>query len=1393
MKKNLLAFLSLLSVMAIGVGTVACGKSEDSSSSSSSDITSNSTVDSTPDSSPEDVTPSITLNETSLNLNVFASATLTATLQNSDETIVWTSSDESVAKVVDGVVTAYQEGTATITATAGALTATCSITVGEMGTFEFGMLESEIRLMKGSSMPLDTTLTYNGNEFTMAEVLVETTGDKLSYQDGELTAVDYGTQNVVVTAKVNGTVVHTHTFAVEVFESGSLVLDMEGEEIALKMGGEGFALSNFKAIVNGVALENPTFEVTFSEEGIAKNEDGKICPVTEGNIMLTVKFTTTQGSYDKIVAVRVYKESFNFGDFFVKGDAGKDTFDIGQATIDLSGKNIDLNKVEKMTVDGAETTAYTVNGEALTLTNPAGGAHAIVLETANERYYVNATFYGHSISSVEELEEWRMGNIRAYTVLLEDIDAQGQMLSVVEGPYKEGVLDGLGHSVYNFMLESSFVNGINGTGVIKNVQFINFIQDCAVSGNDSVQFGVLAVDNAGTIENVMLKGKLINVPNADHYGLLFKGALNNSVCKNVFAELVTDGPTYHYSGPLYTDGNYTLSNIVFVFNGMAYSRDYSDTQVIAYSSMDEFESNLNLSFWNGWTFENGKFFMKAYDASKYSVFSKNEPIIGKNVVIYDSGFDALKYEAVEGADYVSFNGNVMTLLDTAKANENVVINVKDSAGNVIKTFTYTLILEASFEVVGSPLVGGQVEFVITSNLPAERFTIEVVEGGASATLNGNVLMISEDAVDGTIIKVKVACAADESWGETLEFVVGKKEVTAENILLAKGDAGKDVAHIGLATLDLSETEVDVQKLQKIILDGEETTAYTISGNLIIFNNPEAGTHAIVFETASVKYNASVCFYGHSISTMAELEAWRATQVLAYTVLLKDLNAQGQTLAVSDVWKEGVFDGLGHTIYNFTMTGSFVYALNSTATVKNLQLVNFTQDASAYAWGNKIGVICVENNGGIIENVMLKGDLINVPAGDHYGLISSTAGNNSVMRNVFAELTSDGSGNHYSGPWWKADNYTISNVAMLFNARTYNPGYTEDQIRYYDNMSDFAAKVDLSKWEGWTLENGKFYMTDYVVDGNFPEGDIKVVDTGKTFFVQADGTSSAATGKAVVNLADFGVDMAAVNTLLIDGKPFTNFSFSANTLTLNNAPGGQHVYTVMGSDIGYTISGCVYGYSISTLADLEAWRTTQVTAYTVLLNDIDAQGQTLALTDIWKEGVFDGLGHTISNFTMKGSFVYALNPSGGIKNLQLVNFTQDCSAYAWENKIGVVCVENNGGIIENVMLKGKLINVPAGDHYGLISSTAGNNSVMRNVFAELTSDGSGNHYSGPWYKDGNYTISNVAVVFNARTYNPGYTEDQILFYGSMDEFAANVNLSKWAGWTLKDGKFYMSEY
>ena len=74
----------------------------------------------------------VSLNKSETTLTEGATETLTATVEPvaaTDKTVTWTSSDDSVATVVNGVVIAVKAGTATITAKAGDKTATCAVTV----------------------------------------------------------------------------------------------------------------------------------------------------------------------------------------------------------------------------------------------------------------------------------------------------------------------------------------------------------------------------------------------------------------------------------------------------------------------------------------------------------------------------------------------------------------------------------------------------------------------------------------------------------------------------------------------------------------------------------------------------------------------------------------------------------------------------------------------------------------------------------------------------------------------------------------------------------------------------------------------------------------------------------------------------------------------------------------------------------------------------------------------------------------------------------------------------------------------------------------------------------------------------------------------------------------
>ncbi len=82
-----------------------------------------------PDNTSNATSISLDIEEVTLAINGYT--TLVATLEPTDATgtITWSSSDSSVAAVSDGTVVGVSEGSATIAATCGSLTATCAVTV----------------------------------------------------------------------------------------------------------------------------------------------------------------------------------------------------------------------------------------------------------------------------------------------------------------------------------------------------------------------------------------------------------------------------------------------------------------------------------------------------------------------------------------------------------------------------------------------------------------------------------------------------------------------------------------------------------------------------------------------------------------------------------------------------------------------------------------------------------------------------------------------------------------------------------------------------------------------------------------------------------------------------------------------------------------------------------------------------------------------------------------------------------------------------------------------------------------------------------------------------------------------------------------------------------------
>lgn len=146
----------------------------------------------------------INLNTNTLSLTRGATATLTAIVTPdtaTDKTVTWISSDEQVATVENGIVTAVGSGTATITAQAGDKTATCVVTVTNPSSSGSSRPRYDVTIPskpKNGSVTVDPERARSGSRVT-----VTVTPDS-GYKLGELVVTDKDGKKLELTDKGNG-------------------------------------------------------------------------------------------------------------------------------------------------------------------------------------------------------------------------------------------------------------------------------------------------------------------------------------------------------------------------------------------------------------------------------------------------------------------------------------------------------------------------------------------------------------------------------------------------------------------------------------------------------------------------------------------------------------------------------------------------------------------------------------------------------------------------------------------------------------------------------------------------------------------------------------------------------------------------------------------------------------------------------------------------------------------------------------------------------------------------------------------------------------------------------------------------------------------------------------
>lgn len=148
---------------------------------------------------------SVALNKTETTIFVGDTETLTATVSPNDasnQNITWSSSDETVATVVDGTVTALKAGTTTITVTSedGAKTATCAVTVQNVVVTGVTLDVTSATLIAGGTVTLTPTVAPS-NATNKAVSWSTSNAEVATVSNGVVTAVAVGTATITVTTE----------------------------------------------------------------------------------------------------------------------------------------------------------------------------------------------------------------------------------------------------------------------------------------------------------------------------------------------------------------------------------------------------------------------------------------------------------------------------------------------------------------------------------------------------------------------------------------------------------------------------------------------------------------------------------------------------------------------------------------------------------------------------------------------------------------------------------------------------------------------------------------------------------------------------------------------------------------------------------------------------------------------------------------------------------------------------------------------------------------------------------------------------------------------------------------------------------------------------------------
>lgn len=521
---------------------------------------------------------SVTISTPSASLDLYDTLQLSATAENTEESIAWSSSDPSRASVENGLVTALAVGTARITASAGGASAVCTVTITDSQAAPvLSVSDNDVQLEVGSSLTVTASVMLKGEPADNVQYSWTGGGQVVSVspQGGTavLTGLAPGPAEVYVSATVRGVYVAAK-IAVTIRDAG-IAFDIAncmpnesgGYSLELyTLAADGFADALTPALTvfeNGTELEDPDVSWQSNDSAVVRVEGNEsFVAVGEGE-------TQVIGTYkDASVAVSVKVTRTRIG---LDGNVTLEARALSPVALsaDIQGTVTDAT-FKGVSVFGS----YDAAQKQLTLSSdkfPKDAAHLgegeLVISTDRADYLLDAALYtmimrtSSDLDAMQGIGEGENGYIcDGYYILGNDITYTGasfvplapegvvgrggqNAIDGIEGGFR-GVFDGKGFTIrglkFDLSVSTRAYNGMFGVlhrdGIVQNVAF----EDASICG------ALIAYRGSGTVRNVYVK----------------------------FAS-ITGGTEGHYAGFVYTGGAAVGATVESVFidgsNAMAYS------------------------------------------------------------------------------------------------------------------------------------------------------------------------------------------------------------------------------------------------------------------------------------------------------------------------------------------------------------------------------------------------------------------------------------------------------------------------------------------------------------------------------------------------------------------------------------------------------------------------------------------------------------------------------------------------------------------------------------------------------------------------------------------------------------------------------------------------------